>query len=152
MRTDGNIDNAAKPRRKHIAIDSFEPISAINTTPLIDVMLVLLIMMIITIPVTTHKVPIDLPGHALETTPPPVHRLVIDPGGRLSWDGTGIDDAQLRARLAILAGDPSEPDLHIAAAAEARYERVDQVLAEVKRAGITRLGFIGNQAFAEGLD
>ena len=140
-----------KPRSKHIAVDNFEPIMTINTTPLIDVMLVLLIMMIITIPVTTHKVPLDLPRPS-PGVPVPVHRLEIKESGQLSWDGAALTDAQLAGRLAALASDPASPDLHLAAAAEARYERVDQVLAQVKRAGITRLGFVGHQAFAGGLE
>ena len=147
------IKPASKPRPKHIAVDTFEPIATINTTPLIDVMLVLLIMMIITIPVSTHKVPIDLPSPTpARLEPAPVHRLGIDSGGRVSWDGEPLSDGQLRRRLTALANDAVPSDLHVAAHAEARYERVDGILAEVKRAGITRLGFVGHQAFADDLD
>ena len=145
--------SSANPRSRHIAVDTFQPIMTINTTPLIDVMLVLLIMMIITIPVTTHKVPLDLPSHHPTTsTPPPVHRLAIDRSGRLLWDGRAIGGDQLGARLAALVGDPAHPDLHLQADPEARYERVDQVLAEVKKAGVTRLGFVGQEAMAQSLD
>lgn len=136
-----------------LTVDSFQPIATINTTPLIDLMLVLVIMFIVTIPMATHKVPLDLPASRPDPAiPVPVHRLGIDPAGNLSWDDRPLAAANLRRRLEALVADPATPDLHIAAAAEARYERVDQVLAEVKRAGVTRLGFIGNQDFAAALD
>ena len=103
--------------------------------------------------VATDKVPLDLPAPG--PTPPvpaPLHRLDLDAAGQLFWDGGAISDAELPRRLAALQADPAEPDLHIAAHAETRYERVDQTLAQVKRAGIDRLGFIGNQRFASALD
>ena len=147
------IKPASKPRSKHIAVDTFDPIATINTTPLIDVMLVLLIMMIITIPVSTHKVPIELPSPtAARVEPAPVHLLAIDSSGRVSWDGAPLSDRQLRRRLTALANDAAPSDLHVAAHAEARYDRVDGILAEVNRAGITRLGFVGHEAFADDLD
>ena len=127
------------------------PISDINTTPLIDVMLVLLIMIILTVPTPTHQVPVDLPGGAPlpRKTPPPVHRLDIDVEGRLFWDGAPIADATLPARLAAMRDDPDQPVLHMKTEAETRYARFDQTLAEVKRAGITRLGFVGNERYAK---
>jgi len=129
-----------------------QPFSAINTTPLIDVMLVLLIMMILTIPLSTHSVPIDLPTIGTpDGPPPPVHRLDIDMAGTLSWDGAPIAEAALAARLAAMRDDPARPVLHMKTAAETRYERFDQILAEVKRAGIDRLGFVGNERFANDL-
>lgn len=132
---------------------NFAPIVAINTTPLIDMMLVLLVMVIVAIPAGTHRVPLDLPvpGPAL-TTPPPSHMLAIAQDGGLAWDGQPLAAAALAPRLAGLRRDPAQPVLHLQAAGEARYERVDQVLAEIRRAGIARLGFVGNQGFAEGLD
>ena len=143
------------PKRRHwvVAADNFQPIVTINTTPLIDVMLVLLIMVILTVPVSTHKLPLDLPQPSpVSRLQVPVHRLGIDSAGALSWDGSAIAESQLAPRLRALALDRAEPDLHLVAAAEARYERVDQILGQVKRAGITRLGFIGHQEFAEELD
>jgi biopolymer transport protein ExbD len=120
------------------------PFSAINVTPFIDVMLVLLIVMILSIPVMSHKVPIDLPSGsgvpALETP----HKLAIDRGGALYWDGNRIGDAALPGVLAGLRADPKGV-LHMQTDPEARYERFDSVLAVVKRAGIERLGFIGNR-------
>ena len=127
--------------------EDLEPIADINTTPLVDVMLVLLIMFILIIPVGTHKVPLDLPsGPAGE--PPQTHRLDMDAAGRLFWDGRPIAGAELTQRLRALAADPAEPVLEITADAETRYERFDEVLAAVRRAGITRMGFVGQHRFA----
>ena len=125
----------------------------INTTPLIDLMLVLLVMLIVSIPIASHEMPLDLPrpdGPLAE--PPPVHRLDVDAAGRLSWDGTPVADAELVARLRGMAADPAEPVLHFAADGEARYARVDETLALVLRAGITRMGFVGNDRFLATLD
>jgi len=136
-----------KPRPIVVA----EPVPTINTTPLIDLMLVLIVMLILAIPIATHKMPLDLPEPG-EGAPPPIHRLDIAGGGQLAWDGQPIVDSQLPAYLTQMARDPAEPVLHFAADGEARYERVDQVLAVVLRAGITRLGMVGNERFARTLD
>ena len=130
-----------------------EPIPAINTTPLIDVMLVLLIIFIISIPIATHKVPLDLPIPG--PTPPrerPFHQLSLDAAGRMHWNGGAIADRQLAPLLGQLVADPSGPELHILVDAETRYERVDQTLATILRVGVTRLGFIGNERFASAID
>jgi biopolymer transport protein ExbD len=126
----------------------FAPIVAINTTPLVDVMLVLLIMFIIIIPAATHEVPLDLPqpGPAV-TTPPPAHRLDIAANGALAWDGAALASGALPARLTALAADPAGPELHLNAAGEARYEQVDIILAQIRGAGITRLGFVDNAQY-----
>ena len=129
------------------ALGLAEPEPTINTTPLIDLMLVLIVMFIVSVPIATHKVPLDLPSGPLGA-PAPVHRLDLDAAGRLSWDGRPIGDAALPPLLAQLAADPSEPELHIAADAETRYERVDGILAMIARAGIRRMGFVGNERFA----
>ena len=129
-----------------------EPGPVMNTTPLIDLMLVLLVMFIVSIPIATHKVPLDIGEGLPQPEPPPAHRLDIDVAGRLFWDGRPIGNAELPPMLARHAADPSQPELHIAPDAETRYERVDQVLADVGRAGITRMGLIGNERFAEMMD
>jgi biopolymer transport protein ExbD len=124
-----------------------EPIGAINVTPFIDVLLVLLIMIILTVPMQSHKVPIDVPGDPATTTATPIsHQLDIDRQGGLSWDGQSVADSQLPALLARVARDDAE--LHLKTDPETRYERFDEVLATVKRANITRLGFIGNERLA----
>jgi biopolymer transport protein ExbD len=120
------------------------PFSGINVTPFIDVMLVLLIVMILSVPMMTHKVPIDLPVGTGAPAPETPHKLAIDRGGALYWDGKPIGDAALPGALAALRADPAGV-LHMQTDPEARYERFDSILAVVKRAGIERLGFIGNR-------
>ena len=130
-------------------VPSAEPISALNTTPLIDVMLVLLIMFIITIPVTSHKVALDLPSGPPKTiVEPETHLLDMDKAGRLYWDGAGISEASLPSRLTALRDSGPETLLHFRADGQTRYEHFDRVLAAIKRAGITRLGLVGNERFA----
>ncbi len=128
---------------------SHEPIATINITPLIDVMLVLLIMMILTIPIATHKVAIDLPrpGPADALTLPP-HTLSIAQDGAFAWDGRPISDAELTPLLAEVVRGSDRPVLHLRTDPETRYERFDQTLATVKRAGIKGLGFVGDYRYA----
>jgi biopolymer transport protein ExbD len=140
-------------RARAVPESDFAPIAAINTTPLIDMMLVILIMLIVTIPMSTHKVPLDLPHPSpIPITPPPVHRLAIRASGALLWDGQALPAVDLAARLSALQADPAAPVLELDAEGEARYERVDQVFAQIRRAGVTRLGFVGNEGFAAALD
>jgi biopolymer transport protein ExbD len=128
----------------------FDPIGTINTTPLIDVMLVLLVMFIIIVPTATHKVPLDLPqATPTDLPPPPAHRLDIAADGALSWDGAPIAAATLDAHLGALAADPARPELQLRADSEARYEQIDRILAQIGRARITRLGFVGNERYAD---
>lgn len=125
------------------------PIATINTTPLIDMMLVLLIMFIVSIPVATHEVPLDTPSPGpLRPDQRPVHRLEVDAAGRAIWNGRPVDSIALRRNLIAMTRDPAEPDLHLNAHGDARYERVDQVLAEIRRAGVTRLGLFNPPDFA----
>ena len=120
--------------------------SELNITPLIDVMLVLLVMFIITLPAMTHKVPIELPQPGPDRTLPQVmHRLVMARSGALSLDGRPIGEAELPARLAALRAD-RQAVLTLRTDPEARYERFAALIATVKRAGVTRLGFEGNEA------
>ncbi len=125
-----------------------QPFSTINTTPIIDVMLVLLIMFIITLPLMTHAVKIDLPGPDVTgEEKPETHQLALDAASRLSWNGVPITEAELPARLAAFRAAPQESTLHFRAEAETRYEDFDRVLADVKRAGVRHLGFVGNERF-----
>ena len=132
------------------SVDDRRPMSDLNTTPLIDVMLVLLIMFILTIPQQSHKVDLDLPSG-----PPPKvlqpdlvrNRITIDNAGTIAWNGRSVTQAQLRSALQTSMHMPVEPALDFIPAAEARYELVDGVIADIKRAGVTKLGLPGNQAY-----
>jgi biopolymer transport protein ExbD len=124
-----------------------QTIAQINITPLIDVLLVLLIMMILSLPAATHKVAIDLPSGPGETvSPDKMHRLEIAASGAISLDGSPIAEKALPDQLVATMAD-KDATLTIRADAAARYETFDRVLATVKRAGVTRLGFVGNDQF-----
>ncbi len=124
----------------------------INTTPLIDVMLVLLIMLIITIPIQTHAVKLDLPANTPPQTKPPVNvdknKVTIDPAGQIFWNGTPIDLKTLRQYLDISQQMNPVPELHLQPDPQARYVVVDEVLAVTKRAQVEKMGFVGNEAYA----
>ena len=125
------------------------PISGINTTPLIDVMLVLLIMFVITIPPMMNQVPMELPQPAPDRgRPVTVHRLELLRDGTTLLDGAAVDAKALASRLTAVRADP-QASLVIRSDADSRYGPFVEVLAVVKRAGITRLGFEGNAAFRE---
>ena len=124
-----------------------QPMIEMNMTPLVDVLLVLIIMFIITVPIQNHAVKLDLPlGSAL-----PSHGqrnlLTIAPDGVTRWNGMAADDATLMATLRASEAMLPQPELHLRPDAMARYERVDEVLAMTKRAEITRMGFVGNEAY-----
>ena len=130
--------------------DDNEPMMEMNTTPLIDVMLVLLIMFIITIPVQTHAVKIDLPipTDAKNNVDPEKNKVMIDPRGVITWNGTPIDLAQLSQYLEQTKALPVEPELQVQPDPYARYITVDRVMAVVKRSGVGKLGFVGNEQYA----
>jgi biopolymer transport protein ExbD len=127
-----------------------EPMMEINTTPLIDVMLVLLIMLIITIPVQTHAVKLDLPQNQ-NTPPPPIlptkNIVVVTAQGQVLWNGTPVTMQQLRQYLDTTQQMNPVPELHLQPEATARYELVDEVLAVTKRAHIQKMGFVGNEYY-----
>jgi biopolymer transport protein ExbD len=129
-----------------------EPMMDINTTPLIDVMLVLLIMFIITIPIQTHAVKLDLPQNQQNQTPPPIdpvkNKVSITPTNQVLWNGTPVNLTTLRQYLDLTQGMNPVPELHLEPDAQARYEIVDQVLAVTKRAQVEKMGFIGNEKYA----
>jgi biopolymer transport protein ExbD len=147
------MSRAYRRRRPAFATVSEQPFSTVNTTPLIDVMLVLLIMFIITIPVMAHKVEVDLPQGVPPTiqVEPETHLLTLDTGARLSWDGAPIAEAALPARLAAFRAAAPDGILHFRTDGEARYEDFDRVLASVKRGGIERLGFVGNDGYVKAI-
>jgi biopolymer transport protein ExbD len=128
-----------------------EPMMDINTTPLIDVMLVLLIMFIITIPIQTHAVKLDLPQNT-NSPPPPIepvkNKVVITAAGQVLWNGTPVDMLTLRQYLDQTQQMNPIPELHLQPEPNARYELVDEVLAVTKRAHVEKMGFVGNEAYA----
>ncbi|RHW17906.1 biopolymer transporter ExbD [Sphingomonas gilva] len=131
--------------------DDGEPMMDMNTTPLIDVMLVLLIMIIITIPIQTHAVKVDLPVNDPNAVAPPIdpvkNKITIDAQGVVMWNGAPIDDVTLAQYLEQTKLLNPEPELHFQPDANARYDVVDRTLAVIKRTEITKLGFIGNEQY-----
>lgn len=124
----------------------------INTTPLIDVMLVLLIMLIITIPIQLHSVNLSMPAG----TPPPaiaepqVITIDIDFDGTVLWNGEALPDRQaLEARLTQAAAVPEQPEVHIRPNKLVEYKAVAAVLASAQRLGVTKLGMVGNEQFVK---
>lgn len=130
--------------------DENEPMMDMNTTPLIDVMLVLLIMFIITIPVQTHAVKIDLPipTDSKSNVDPEKNKVMIDPAGTITWNGSPVDLAQLAQYLEQTKALPVEPELQVQPDPYARYIVVDNVMAVIKRSGVGKLGFVGNEQYA----
>lgn len=132
--------------------DSGEPMMDINTTPLIDVMLVLLIMFIITIPIQTHAVKIDLPVNDPNQITPPVdperNKIFIDRAGAVLWNGAPVDLVTLRQYLDLTTTIRPTPELQLQPDPEARYEVVDEVLAVIKRANVQSMGFVGNEQYS----
>jgi biopolymer transport protein ExbD len=130
---------------------SGEPMIDINVTPLIDVMLVLLIMLIITIPPQTHAVKLDLPVNQPNVPPPPIEPVKNTVGvtaqGAITWNGTSITEDQLRSYLEVTQQMNPVPELHLQPDATARYELVDEVLAITKKAHVQKMGFVGNEYY-----
>jgi len=126
-----------------------EPMMDINMTPLIDVMLVLLIMFIITIPVMTHAVKLDMPRatNAPSTAQPVVINLEIDFDGTVLWNGTPVDIEALEGYFRREAAVEPQPELHIRPSKRAKYDVVARVLASAQRNGMRKIGFVGNEQF-----
>jgi biopolymer transport protein ExbD len=124
----------------------------INTTPLIDVMLVLLIMLIITIPIQLHTVNLNMP---VGTPPPPLRPPVVvqvdvDFDGTIYWDGQALlDRAALESKLKDVAAQPDQPELHLRPNKLATYKYVAEVLASAQRLGVTKIGLVGNEQFVQ---
>ena len=122
----------------------------INTTPLIDVMLVLLIMLIITIPIQTHAVKLNMPQHSTLPVPkePVVVEIVVDFDGQIGFGGDVIKDrADLETHLYRLTQQPDQPEVHLIPNKLAPYKYVAEVMAEAQRLGVTKIGIVGNEQF-----
>jgi biopolymer transport protein ExbD len=125
-------------------LDDSEVLSEINMIPLIDVMLVLLIVFIITVPVMKHSVNVALPQAATQANAdkPDTVRLSVDAQGRYHWNTTEVSDEELQTRLTQAAAQEPQPDLHIRGDKAVRYERVAQAMATAQRAGMRKLAFV----------
>jgi biopolymer transport protein ExbD len=128
-----------------------EPMLDMNVVPLIDILLVLLIMFIITIPVQSHAVKLDLPQDQTNQPPPPImptkNKVVITASNQILWNGSPVSPQQLRLYLDATQQMDPVPELHLQPEPNARYELVDEVLAVTKRAGVEKMGFVGNEAY-----
>ena len=124
----------------------------INTTPLIDVMLVLLIMLIITIPIQLHAVNMDMP---IGNPPPPqqkpeVVKIDIDPQSIVYWNGIPVNSrAELEGKIRAAAAQPVQPEVHLRPNKQAKYDVVAGVMASAQRLGLTKIGIIGSEQFLE---
>lgn len=132
--------------------DDGSPMMEMNTTPLIDVMLVLLIMFIITIPVATHSVDIDLPSPApANNIPPPdmvKNKVVLTPANQILWNGNPVSDGQLVSLLQQTLTYSVEPELQFQPDPQASYDLSARVLNIIKGSKVTKFGFVGNEQFA----
>jgi len=125
----------------------------INTTPLIDVMLVLLIMFIITIPIQTHAVKMNMPvpsKNAPPPKPPEIIRIDVDFDGTISWNGETIpagDRAAIETRLQAVAAIADQPEVHLRPNKLVVYKHVAMIMATAQRLGVTKIGIVGNEQF-----
>jgi biopolymer transport protein ExbD len=129
-----------------------EVILDVNTTPLIDVMLVLLVMLIITIPIQLHSVNLNMPttNSPPPLTPPEIIKIDIDATSSVLWQGTAIvDDADLEAKLKAAAAMAMQPEIHLKPDKMAKYAVVAKVLAATQRLGLTKLGILGGEQFGQ---
>ena len=127
-----------------------EPMVDINTTPLVDVLLVLLVMLIITIPIQLHSVNIEMPGTS--APPPQVQPVVVQvdvtPSGRFLWNGEALADrAALEQRLREAAAQPDQPEIHLRPDKLAKYDQVAAALSSAQRLGLTKIGLVGDEQF-----
>ena len=128
-----------------------EPMVDINTTPLVDVLLVLLVMLIITIPIQLNAVDLEMPGRNAPrpAEPPVVVQLEINPAGQFVWNGEPLADrAALDARLADAAKATEQPEIHLRADRRAKYAAVAAALTSAQRAGLVKIGLVGTEQFA----
>jgi biopolymer transport protein ExbD len=132
---------------------SDEVMVEMNTTPLIDVLLVLLVMLIITIPIQTHAVKLDNPPPNQQQTPPEEPKVVnlgVEFDGTVTWNGNPVPDrATLQNYLRIAKNEVPQPEIHLRPDRLAEYGQVAVVLADAQRIGVTKIGFVGNEQYME---
>ena len=129
-----------------------EVMMEVNTTPLIDVMLVLIVMLIITIPIQTHAVKLNMPvgNPPPPTVPPVIVQIDVDFDGTVLWNGEMLADRDaLEARLTAAAAQPVQPEVHLRPNKLAQYKSVAMVMASAQRLGVTKLGVVGNEQFVK---
>lgn len=129
-----------------------EPIVDINTTPLVDVLLVLLVMLIITIPIQLHAVALEMPGRNAPqpAVPPAIVQLEVDAAGRFVWNGEPLADRDaLEAKLREAAQQPDQPEVHVRAHPRAKYAPVAAALTSAQRLGLAKIGLVGSEQFAQ---
>jgi biopolymer transport protein ExbD len=129
-----------------------EPMADINTTPLVDVLLVLLVMLIVTIPIQLQAVDLEMPGRTapVPPVPPAMVQLDIDAAGRFLWDGEPLADrAALEAKLHEAAAQPQQPEIHVRPDRRAKYDAVAAALTSAQHAGLVKIGIVGMEQFAE---
>src|SRR5688572_8542225 len=122
------------------------PMSEINMTPLVDVMLVLLIIFIVTAPLMTQAIKVDLPqvnAAALDQKPETI-RLAVKANGETYWNESPVTDEQLKARMEAASKTEPQPEIHMSADKEARYEKIAQVMGAARDAGLAKFGFVTN--------
>ncbi|HWK41903.1 MAG TPA: biopolymer transporter ExbD [Croceibacterium sp.] len=132
--------------------DDGEPMMEMNMTPLIDVLLVLLIVFMMSIPVATHSVDIDLPTpnpNATEIVDPVKNKIVITPDGQILWNAVSIDQNQLVGNLQASLALAVEPELQFEPEANASYDLSVKVLNIIKGSGVTKFGFVGNEKYRQ---
>ena len=132
--------------------DDDAPMMDINTTPLIDVMLVLIIMLIITIPIQTHAVKMNMPvgPSSAPPKPPEIIRIDVDFDGTVGWNGVIVADrAELENKLAQVAALPDQPEVHLRPNKLVSYKVVAMVMASAQRLGVTKIGLVGNEQFMQ---
>lgn len=129
-----------------------QPMSEINVTPLVDVMLVLVIIFIITAPLLTHGIKIDLPKAASTANPekPETVTLSLDEKGKVFWNDQPVADEQLPAMMAEAAKKQPQPELHLRADRETRYQKLAEIMSAARNAGLTKLGFVTDPSTVAG--
>jgi len=140
-----NVGSGGSSKDPDVMID-------INTTPLIDVMLVLLVMLIITLPIQLHSVNLNLPtgNPPPPPVPPEVVKIDVDPASRVYWNGEWVADReQLEEKLKAAAAQAVQPELHLRPDKAAKYAIVAGVMASSQRLGLTKIGIVGSEQFVE---
>jgi biopolymer transport protein ExbD len=140
-----NVGSGGSSKDPDVMID-------INTTPLIDVMLVLLVMLIITLPIQLHSVNLNMPtgNPPPPPVPPEVVKIDVDPASRVYWNGEWVPDrAQLEDKLRAAAAQAVQPELHLRPDKAAKYAIVAGVMASSQRLGLTKIGIVGSEQFVE---